>query len=49
MENEERCTRVTLKLTGGHRIWTLKSLVNGYKYIGTYTKKIKGENGKQDI
>ena len=36
---EERI--VKLKISNGHRIWIIKDVVNGYKYFGIYTKKVK--------
>ncbi len=35
---------VKLKIKNGHQILICKGLVNGYKYIGLYSKKIKMED-----
>lgn len=37
---------IELKISNGHQIWIFKKLVNGYKYIGIYSKKIKMEVNK---
>lgn len=34
---------VKLKISNGHQIWILKTLVNKYKYLGIYSKKIEKE------
>jgi len=40
---------VTLKISNGHQIWICKELINGYKYIEIYDKKVKGgmKNGNK--
>jgi len=35
---------VKLKISNGHQIWIIKDVVEGYKYFGIYTKKVKNGN-----
>lgn len=37
---------VTLKVKDNHQIWILKGLVNKYKYLGIYSKKIDSDKFK---
>lgn len=39
---------VHLKYINGHEIWVLKSLINGYKYLGIYDGKLKQKEKKNE-